>query len=78
MSAFCRLVIKRVFDGFVGCVSGGRFERSSLRELREDDRDLVAGLEGSDRLLLFKADAIGLRLGLSIVSNWISFFDDWC
>lgn len=59
-SEFCRFVIKRVFVGFAGCVRGGRFERSSLRE---DDRDLVFGLEGSDKL----AVANGLRLGLSIV-----------
>lgn len=65
-SEFCRFVIKRVFVGFAGCVRGGRFERSSLREPREpreDDRDLMFGLEGSDKL----AVANGLRLGLSIV-----------
>lgn len=63
-------VIKRVLVGFVGCVRGGRFERSSLSEPRDDDRDLVFGLEGSDKLEpleLFKAVATGLRLGLSIV-----------
>lgn len=66
-SEFCRFVIKRVFVGFAGCVRGGRFERSSLRE---DDRDLVFGLEGSDKL----AVANGLMLGLSIVllfSLWL-------
>ena len=61
-------VIKRVFVGLVGCTSGGRFERSSLRELRDDDRDLVFGLEGSDKPEpLVTAVAIGLRLGLSII-----------
>ena len=67
-------VIKRVFVGFVGCARGGRFERSSLRELRDDDRDLLFGLGGSDRLLEpLKAVATGLRLGLSIVCMLLDF-----
>lgn len=67
-SGFWRFVIKRVFVGLVGCTSGGRFERSSLRELRDDDRDLVFGLEGSDKPEPpVTAVAIGLRLGLSII-----------
>lgn len=77
ISGFWRFVIKRVFVGFVGCVRGGRFERSSLRELRDDDRDLVFGLEGSDKLELLeplKAVATGLSLGLSIVGCLISEF----
>lgn len=60
-------VISSVFDGLLGWVSGGRLERSSLRELREEDRDLVAGLEGSDKLELLEAADSGLSLGLSIV-----------
>jgi len=50
----------------VGCARGGRFDRSSLRELLDDDRDLVFGLEGSDKLDVLEPLTTGLRLGLSI------------
>ena len=61
-------VIRRVFDGLVGWASGGRFERSSLRELREEDRDREAGLAGSDKLAAAVAVSVpGLNVGLSIL-----------
>ena len=43
MSALLRLVKRRVLEGGVGCVSGGRLERSRVRldflEADEEDRD---------------------------------------
>jgi len=43
MSMLLRLVKRRVLEGGVGCVSGGRLERSRVRldflEADEDDRD---------------------------------------
>jgi hypothetical protein len=40
-------VIKRVLVGVTGCVRGGKLERSSFSEAREDAR-LVEGLEGAE------------------------------
>lgn len=40
-------MIRRVLVGVTGCVRGGRFDRSSLSEAREDVR-LDDGRDGSD------------------------------
>lgn len=47
----CRLVMRRVLDGGVGCCSGGMLERSRRREVLEDlleEREGIVGLVTGD------------------------------
>lgn len=48
MSRLSRFVIKRVFVGGVGCVSGGILDRSKLREDRDEPRRSKRGRSGDD------------------------------
>lgn len=51
ISVSLRLVMRRVLDGGVGCVSGGRLERSRERDLwdpRREERVLPVGEVGVD------------------------------
>ena len=61
-------------------MSGGRLVRSSLRDPRDEDRDLLPGLGGSERFAPDDSDATGAvgLIGESMASEVCGSDFAWC
>lgn len=58
MDRSLRLVMRRVFDGGVGCCSGGMLERSRLRDFFENLEEALEVREGTCGLMSSDVEAI--------------------